>query len=69
MFKLEINCSSTVSTISSVLSLRLFGTKDFKVSGHGTQVKDEDGDEADGLDEGTRTFCSIKTLEITTLYT
>lgn len=24
----------------------------FQVSGHGTQVKDEDGDEEDGLDEG-----------------
>ena len=69
MFKLEINCSSTVSTISFVLSLRLFGTKDFKVSGHGTQVKDEDGDEADGLDEGTGSFSSIKTLDIIILYT
>ena len=69
MFKLEINCSSTVSTISLVLSSRLFGTKDFKVSGHGTQVKDEDGDEADGLDEGTGSFCLSKTLEIITLYT
>ena len=69
MFKLEINCSFTVSTIALALSLKFLGTKDFKVSGHGTQVKDEDGDEADGLDEGTGSFSSIKTLETIILYT
>ena len=50
----DVNISKKFSIIQTLIELRQFDGKNvfFHYSGHGSQVKDTNGDEEDGMDEG-----------------